>query len=121
MDLGYEILRPLVHYGNHFVVPFLLAWLLFPKDVWLKAALIMVATMAIDLDHLLADPTFDLNRCSIGFHPLHTVWAALVYGVFLMLPNWKAMCHRAGLSVAFGDWLDRLCIGRDMVILRGLT
>ena len=90
MDLGYEFVRPLVHYGNHFVVPFLLARLLFPKEVWLKAALIMVATMAIDLDHLLTDPIFDPDRCSLGFHPLHSIWAALVYGLFVMVPNWKA-------------------------------
>ena len=90
MDTAYDILRPLVHYGNHFMVPFLIAWLLFAKDLWLKAALIMVATIAIDLDHLLATPIFDANRCSLGFHPLHTIWAALGYGALLMVPNWKA-------------------------------
>jgi hypothetical protein len=42
----------------------------------------MVAVNLVDLDHLLADPLFDPNRCSIGFHPLHSwpaqpVWIAL--------------------------------------------
>lgn len=27
--------------------------------------------MMIDLDHLMANPIYDPNRCSIGFHPLH--------------------------------------------------
>ena len=28
-------------------------------------------TMMVDLDHLIADPIFDPQRC-IGFHPLHS-------------------------------------------------
>ncbi len=39
----------------------------------------MLATMLIDLDHLLATPVFDPNRCSIGFHPLHSYYAIAVY------------------------------------------
>ena len=30
-------------------------------------------------DHLLADPIYAPNRCSIGFHPLHTAPAIAVY------------------------------------------
>ncbi len=71
MDI--EIVRPLVHYGFHLAVPFAFARLLFEREIWLKADLIMLATMLIDLDHLVASPIFDTNRCSIGFHPLHTV------------------------------------------------
>lgn len=41
--------------------------------------LILLAGIAIDLDHLLADPIFDPNRCSIDFHPLHGYWAIAVY------------------------------------------
>lgn len=43
----------------------------------------MLATMLVDLDHLLADPIFDPGRCSINFHPLHTYWAMAVYVVLL--------------------------------------
>lgn len=39
--------------------------------------------MLVDLDHLLADPIFDPNRCSINFHPLHTYWAMMIYVVML--------------------------------------
>ena len=49
----------------------------------------MLCTMLIDLDHLLAQPIFDPDRCSLGFHPLHTWWAAIIYGGLLLLPSWK--------------------------------
>lgn len=43
----------------------------------------MLATMLVDLDHLVADPIYAPNRCSIGFHPLHSYWAVAVYGLLL--------------------------------------
>ncbi len=46
----------------------------------------MIATMLVDVDHLLAIPIYDPNRCSIGFHPLHTVPAIVVYAA-LTLPK----------------------------------
>lgn len=49
---------------------------------------VMVAANLIDLDHLLADPIFDPERCSIGFHLLHGWEAALAYGVMLLVPRW---------------------------------
>ena len=44
----------------------------------------MFSTMLVDLDHLLADPIYDPNRCGIGFHPLHSYPAIAVYGVLLV-------------------------------------
>jgi len=75
-----QILQPLTHYSLHFLVPGLIAWVFFRKQ-WKKAWLIMIATMLVDLDHLLADPIFDPNRCGIGFHPLHSYFAIAVYFV----------------------------------------
>jgi hypothetical protein len=66
------------HYGLHFLVPGLIAWFFF-RESWKKAWLIMLCTMVIDLDHLLATPIFDPNRCSIGFHPLHSHYAIILY------------------------------------------
>lgn len=43
--------------------------------------MVMVATMLVDLDHLLATPIYDPERCSIGFHPLHSLPAIAVYAV----------------------------------------
>lgn len=77
----------LIHYGLHLLAPLAIAWVFF-RPHWKQAYMIMLSAMLIDLDHLLADPIFDPNRCSIGFHPLHTYWAAAVY--FLML-FWKPL------------------------------
>lgn len=44
----------------------------------------MLAAMLVDLDHLLADPIYDPNRCSIGFHPLHSYPAIAAYVVLLV-------------------------------------
>jgi hypothetical protein len=46
----------------------------------------MLATMIVDVDHLLADPIYDPGRCSIGFHPLHTVPAVGAYVVLFAAP-----------------------------------
>lgn len=82
-----EVLRHVVHYGNHFLVPFLFAFIL-RRSNWKTIGLLMACTIIIDLDHLLADPVFDANRCSIGFHPLHTRWAAALYVVLVTVPVW---------------------------------
>ena len=47
--------------------------------------------MAVDLDHLLADPIFDPHRMSIGFHPLHSYPAIAVYVLFCLIPK-KIFC-----------------------------
>lgn len=41
----------------------------------------MLTGLWIDIDHLLANPIFDPNRCSINFHPLHSYYAIAVYVV----------------------------------------
>jgi hypothetical protein len=76
------MIQPIIHYSLHLLAPGLLSYIFFKKQ-WKKAWLIMIATMLVDLDHLLADPIFDPNRCSIGFHPLHSFYAILIY--FFML------------------------------------
>ena len=72
------MIQPVTHYGIHFGLPLLIAYFFF-KSNWKTAYLIMIATMLIDLDHLLATPLFDPDRCSINFHPLHTYYAMVVY------------------------------------------
>lgn len=79
----------LLHYGGHFAMPFLIARILYGSSRWLPAAALMVAANLIDADHLLADPIFDPNRCSIGFHPLHSGLAAAAYAAAALIPNWK--------------------------------
>jgi len=68
----------MIHLTLHILVPVVLARIVFPER-WQKPALIMVLTMVVDLDHLLANPVFEQTRCSIGFHPLHSYYAPLPY------------------------------------------
>ncbi len=58
---------------------------MFFRKYWLKAWLIMLATMLVDLDHLLASPVYDPARCSMGFHPLHQWPAILVYALIVLV------------------------------------
>ncbi|MHB1177680.1 MAG: DUF6122 family protein [Daejeonella sp.] len=76
----------MLHIGLHFIIPAIIATLFYRKML-LKAWLIMMATMAVDLDHFLANPIYDPNRCSIGFHPLHSCLAIGIYLVFLFIPR----------------------------------
>ena len=75
-------LKFILHYGFHFIVPVFVA-LYYYKANWKKVYLIFVLAMLIDLDHLLATPIFDPNRCSINFHPLHSYIAIGIYFVFI--------------------------------------
>ena len=47
----------------------------------------MIATMLVDIDHLLATPIYDPLRCSIGFHPLHRLLPILAYCVLSIVPK----------------------------------
>jgi hypothetical protein len=73
-----------IHLVLHAAVPGLMAYV-FYHPAWKKAWLVMFAAMLVDLDHLLADPIYDPERCSIGFHPLHSYPAIAVY-VALLVP-----------------------------------
>ncbi|EPR74299.1 hypothetical protein ADIWIN_0641 [Winogradskyella psychrotolerans RS-3] len=79
------MLQSSIHYGIHFGLPLVVA-IVFYKTYWLKAYGIMILGMLIDLDHLLANPIFDPNRCSINFHTLHSYYAIVVY-IALLIPK----------------------------------
>ncbi|MEO9513776.1 MAG: DUF6122 family protein [Flavobacteriaceae bacterium] len=72
------MLRFIAHYGIHFIVPIVIGFVFF-KENRLKVTLLLLAGILIDLDHFLASPIYDSNRCSINFHPLHSYWAILLY------------------------------------------
>ncbi len=79
------MLRFFVHYGIHFLVPVLIAYLFYRKK-FKQSTLILLSAIIIDIDHLLASPIFDANRCSINYHFLHTYWAIAVY-FFMLIPK----------------------------------
>ena len=80
------LVRTFIHIVLHILVPGIVARLGF-ADRWKRAWLIMVSSMVIDLDHLLANPVFDPQRCGIGFHPLHSYPAIVVYLAMAMVPK----------------------------------
>lgn len=65
----------------------------------------MIATMLVDTDHLLANPIFDPNRCSIGYHPLHTWYAVGVYVILLIFPRTRIIAVGLLLHM-LTDWQD---------------
>lgn len=96
--------RTFIHYFFHFGFPLIVTYGFFRSD-WKKVYLIFLATMLVDLDHLLADPIFDPNRCSIGFHPLHSYYAMAFYPVFLFL---KKPINYIGLGLVMHMLTDSL-------------
>jgi hypothetical protein len=96
----------MIHIILHFIVPALVAYLFF-KKIFVKAWLIMVATMFVDLDHLLADPMYDPNRCSIGFHPLHSYMAIAIYFALLFVPRVRLVAVGLIIHMAL-DYVDCL-------------
>ena len=101
-----EIVRTCIHYGLHYLVPGLIAFIFF-RQYWKKAWILLLLTMFIDLDHLLATPIFDPNRCSINFHPLHTYYAAAFYVVLLFFKKTRIIAIGLLLHL-LTDWLDCL-------------
>ena len=98
-------LKSIIHYFLPLIFPVFIA-LVFYKDKWKKTYLILLATMLVDLDHLFADPVFDPERASVGFHFLHSYYAISVY--FLML-FFKGNIRIIGIGLLFHmltDFLD---------------
>lgn len=98
------MIRHGIHYGIHFIVPIFIAFYFF-KGNRIGALLILWAGILIDIDHFWANPLFDPNRCSIGFHPLHSYWAILGYCI---LPFFKPtrLIGLALLLHIFADTMD---------------
>lgn len=109
----------MIHLALHALVPLAVA-LVFYRARWRSAVLILLATMLMDADHLLATPIYDPARCSIGFHPLHTAPAIAVYALLFALPlafghdagEWRRAAravHLVGLGLLIHmalDWAD---------------
>jgi hypothetical protein len=96
-------MRAVLHLLLHLAVPAAVAGVAYRTRFW-RAFGVMMATMLVDLDHLLATPMFDPNRCSIGYHPLHTAPAIAVY-VALCLPR---RTRWVGLGLVIHMALDQL-------------
>ena len=115
-----DLLQYVTHYSLHLLFPGLVAWIFF-RDNWKKAWLIMILTMLVDLDHIFACKSFfemhggfwagivhlfecpDLyvaDRCSIGFHPLHSYVAISIYAICLLIPQLRIIATGLLLHMA---------------------
>ena len=103
------MLRFVLHYGIHFIVPVIIG-LCFFKDNKYKVILILLSGILIDIDHFLASPIFDPNRCSIGFHPLHSIWAILIYAILPFFQKTR-LVGLALLIHILADTVDCIWIG----------
>ena len=104
-----DCLQLFIHYSLHFIFPGFVAYFFFNKN-WKRVYLIFLATILVDLDHLVADPIFDPNRCGINYHPLHTYYAIGSY--FILLIPKPTRIIAIGLLMHKGtDWQDCLWMG----------
>ena len=85
--------QKIVHLSGHLILPAAIAYTGFGLN-WQSAAKVMIASNLVDVDHLLAKPIYDPDRCSIGTHPLHSLPAIGIYS-----------------AMAFNQWTQELGIG----------
>lgn len=63
-----------------------------------------MSSMLVDLDHLLADPFYDPNRCSIGFHPLHSFFPIVLFILLSFIPKTRLI----GIGLVIHMLLDSI-------------
>ena len=91
------------HIALHFIIPSILVAAFYRKN-WKWAYLILISTMFVDVDHLLANPIYDSGRCSIGFHPLHSLWLIALYLILIIFP----ISRLVGLGLTLHMVLDSI-------------
>jgi len=93
--------RSTAHILLHFIVPAAVARRWF-SEKWKYSYAIMLATMVVDTDHLLAEPIYEPDRCSVGFHPLHTWGPIAIYIAMCFHPKTRL----AGIGLVIHMLLD---------------
>jgi len=101
----------IIHILLHFLIPAVVVILFFRRD-WIFAYLVMISTMLVDIDHILATPIYDPGRCSIGFHPLHGLFPIALYVLFCFIPKLRIV----GIGLVIHMVLDSV----DCQITNGL-
>jgi|TARA_B110001469_G_C9583307_1_gene289302 hypothetical protein len=104
-----DYFQPILHYSLHLLFPGLIAFVFF-REKWKQIYLIFLATMLVDLDHLLANPVFDPDRCGINFHPLHSYYAIGVYFLFLITKKTRIIAIGLLFHMVI-DWQDCFWMG----------
>ena len=100
----------LLHLVLHALVPLAVARLAYRHN-WKRAWLLMLSGWLIDVDHLLADPIYSPDeRCSLGFHPLHTSPAVAAYALLLVPRRSRVVAIGLLIHIAL-DGVDCLRMG----------
>jgi len=105
----------IIHYFLHLIFPIFIARIFF-KEEWKKVYLILLSTMLVDLDHLFATPIFDAERCSIGFHYLHSYFAIASYFFLLFFKKPIRIIGIGLLLHMLTDFVDCLMMGAVKVL-----
>ena len=100
------ITQTIIHYFLHFIFPIGIAFV-FARTQWKRIYVTLLLTMLVDADHLLATPIFAACRCSIGFHPLHSLPAIGLYFIGLFFPKLRWVAIGLLLHMAT-DYIDCL-------------
>lgn len=106
------MIRFIAHYGIHFIVPIIIAYY-FYKNNRFWVAVILLSGIIIDVDHIIANPMFDPNRCSINFHPLHSYWAIGIYALLFSIKKTRVLGVALLLHI-LADTVDCLFISGDL-------
>ena len=85
-SLQFNISHQITHLSGHLILPLALAYVGY-TPAWQKTSTILLSTNIVDIDHLIADPIYDPDRCSLGYHPLHSIPAIGVYSGMLFNEN----------------------------------
>lgn len=109
LDLA-DIFTPrfILHLVLHVMVPVSIAFLFYQGE-FRKAALLMLAGILIDVDHVVADPIVNPDRCSVGYHFLHSYWLIPLYGLLAIFPKTRLV----GLGLVIHIVLDGMECLRD--------
>ncbi|MGB1037350.1 MAG: DUF6122 family protein [Bacteroidia bacterium] len=100
-------MQTFIHYFLHLGFPIFIAYFFYRRE-WKKTYLILLATMLVDIDHLFADPIFQADRCSIGYHFLHTKYAIFGYVILLFFKKPFQIIGIGLLLHMFTDFIDCL-------------
>lgn len=84
-------------------------WFKKDKKSFLYLCLSIFGSNLIDIDHLLANPIYDPNRCSINSHPLHSWYTIPLWIIGLLLKNKFIRYFCLGVLLHLWlDWIDCL-------------
>lgn len=92
------------HLLLHVAVPLVVAGLFFRSDFW-RSSLLLLAGILIDVDHVLASPVLDVDRCSVGYHLLHNYWLIVLYLVLAIIPKTRLIGLGLVIHIVL-DWLE---------------